>query len=61
MTRFFTPSGERKKYVPMYAAPPRKKKDAPTSRRSGGGIESDGAGLLSGDDYKSDANNPSKL
>lgn len=62
MTRFFTPTGERKKYVPMYAPPPRKRKD--TGKSSSGfrsGAESDGAGLLSADDYKSDANNPSKL
>lgn len=62
MTRFFTPTGERKKYVPLYAPPPRKRKDTNKSLCDGvkSGMESDGAGLLSADDYKSDTNNPSK-
>lgn len=60
MSRFFTPTGDRKKYIPMYAPPPRKRKDSgKVGTLRSGAEESDGGGLLS-DDYKSDVNNPSK-
>lgn len=55
MTRFFTPTGDRKRSVPIYAAPSRKRKDTDkaVSARSGA-EETDFGGLLS-DDPKSDA------
>lgn len=54
MTRFFTPTGDRKRSVTMYAPPTRKRRDTDKSGATRSAAEdSDGAGLFS-DGGKSD-------
>ena len=54
MTRFFTPTGDRKRNIPLYAPPARKRKDTDKSGATRSAAEeSDGAGMFS-DGAKSD-------